>query len=66
MDLIYRRRPVWNILYGNVAGYYEEMKEYLEEECTAAGSFSAPTYGMRITRYSGTRPWKVTVYRVKR
>ncbi|MFP4618975.1 MAG: ArnT family glycosyltransferase [Spirochaetaceae bacterium] len=66
MDFIYRNRPVWNILYGNVTGYYKEMKEFLEEECTVAGSFSSPTYGMRITRYSGTRPWEVTVYRVRR
>jgi hypothetical protein len=65
MDLIYNRRPMWNILYGNVAGYYEDMQHFLRQRCTAVGQFNSPVYGMRITRYMGRRPWKVTVYRVK-
>ncbi|MFO7730917.1 MAG: hypothetical protein R6V86_09145 [Spirochaetia bacterium] len=64
MDLIYNRRPMWNILYGNVAGYYDEMQQFLGRQCTEVGHFESPIYGMRITRYMGRRPWKVTVYRV--
>src|SRR6056297_68237 len=64
MDLIYSRRPMWNILYGNVAGYYDEMQEFLSRRCTEVGGFESPIYGMRITRYMGRRPWKVTAYRV--
>lgn len=66
MDLIYERRPVWNILYGNVAAYYEEMKAFLDEECRLVGSFNSPVYGMRITRYSGTQPWPVKIYKIKK
>lgn len=66
MDLIYRERPVWNILYGNVAAYYDDMQRFLHDHCVAVGSFEAPVYGMRIVAYSGTRPWKVTLYRVRR
>ncbi len=65
MEVIYQRRPVWNILYGNVTSYYEEMKSFLSKHCVEEGSFSSPVYGMRITRYSGREDWKVTVYRVK-
>lgn len=66
MDIIYKERPVWNILYGNVAAYYGDMQRFLQENCDAVGSFDAPVYGMRIVAYSGKRSWKVTLYRVKR
>lgn len=64
MDLIYRQRPVWNILYGNVAAYYEDMQQFLAANCRPVGSFESPIYGMRITRYMGRKPWRVNVYRV--
>lgn len=66
MDLIYRQRPVWNILYGNVASYYQDMQQFLAENCRPIGSFESPVYGMRITRYMGRKPWQVQVYRVDR
>lgn len=66
MDVIYRERPVWNILYGNVAAYYDDMQRFLAEDCVAVASFEAPVYGMRIVSYSGKHPWKVTLYRVRR
>ncbi len=64
MDIINQRRPVWNILYGNVHEYYDEMQDFLEKKCVPEGEFESPVYGMRIVRYSGTRTWKVRVYRV--
>lgn len=64
MDLIYRQRPVWNILYGNVAAYYEDMQQFLTANCRPVGSFESHIYGMRITRYMGRKPWRVNVYRV--
>lgn len=64
MDIINQRRPVWNILYGNVHEYYHEMQEFLEKNCVPEGEFESPVYGMRIVRYSGTRPWRVRIYRV--
>ncbi|MFP4564137.1 MAG: ArnT family glycosyltransferase [Spirochaetia bacterium] len=64
MDYIYNHRPIWNILYGNVWLYYEEMNRFLDEECTVIGEFTAPIYGMRIVRYIGDEDWKVRIYRV--
>ncbi len=66
MDFIYRQRPVWNILYGNVASYYGAMQQFLAEKCRPVGSFESPIYGMRITRYMGRDPWQVQVYKVIR
>ena len=66
MDLIYQQRPVWNILYGNVAAYYEDMQQFLAANCRPVGSFESPIYGMRITRYMGREPWRVQVYKIIR
>ena len=65
MDFIYARRPVWNILYGNLYPYYDDMQRFLSEDCTAIASFTSP-YAMRITRYRDDQDWTVTVYRVER
>lgn len=62
---IYERRPVWNIMYGNIVPWYLQMLPFLEEHCSPTSEFTAPCYGMRITRYMGDKPWQVKVYRVK-
>jgi 4-amino-4-deoxy-L-arabinose transferase-like glycosyltransferase len=64
LDYIYNHRPRWNIIYGNIVPWYREMQEFLRNRCTLTGQFDSPWYGMRITRYIGTQPWKVRVYRV--
>lgn len=64
MDFIAERRPVWNIIYGNVIPYYDDMKRFLNEECSVVSEFTSP-YAMRIVQYSDKQEWTVTVYRVE-
>lgn len=64
MDFIYENRPKWNGLYGNPS-YYEEMRDFAENNCQLVDTFDATVYGMRIVRYNRDRPWQVRVYRVK-
>jgi len=64
MDFIYNHRPVWNIIYGNIFPYYQDMKEYLNNECKLVHSFKNKTYGMRIVRYIGDREWNIKIYQV--
>lgn len=64
MDFIYQKRPVWNIIYGNVHPYFQEMKQFLSEDCTAVASFTSP-YAMRIVKYAYEQQWAVTIYRVE-
>lgn len=64
MDYIYEHRPMWNMLYGNLYPYYQDMKNYLKEECTMVYSFTDSTYGMRIARYIGEREWQIKIYKV--
>lgn len=64
MDFIAERRPVWNIIYGNVIPYYDDMKRFLAEECSVVSEFTSP-YAMRIVQYSDRQEWTVTVYRVE-
>ncbi len=65
METIYRERPVWNILYGNVAAYYADLHRFIDKRCLRVASFASPRYGMRIVAYSGKKAWKVTLYRVQ-
>ncbi len=65
MDYIYQHRPVWNIMYGNLYPYYEDMQQFLAERCTPVVSFTSP-YAMRITDHMDDQDWMVTVYRVDR
>ncbi|MCE5236123.1 MAG: glycosyltransferase family 39 protein [Eubacteriales bacterium] len=64
MDFIYAKRPVYNILYGNLYPYYEEVQRFLEERCTRVAAFTSP-YAMRIPRYMYEGAWEVRVYRVE-
>ncbi len=64
LDFIYSRRPVWNVLYGNIAYWYPEMKELLKNDGTLIKEFSSPGYGMRIAAYRYREEWKVRIYRL--
>lgn len=64
MDYIYKNRPIWNIIYGNVVPYYDDMQTFLQDECTDVASFTSP-YAMRIIRHAYAQNWTVTVYRVQ-
>lgn len=63
MDIIYRERPVWNDLYGNLYPYYRELKRRLETGYEAVAQWQEPWYGMRIQAYAGRRPYGITLYR---
>ncbi|MFZ5966149.1 MAG: ArnT family glycosyltransferase [Bacillota bacterium] len=63
MDFIYRSRPIWNGIYGNLL-YYEDMQAFLNEHCELVHEFQAPIYGMRIVRYVDDKPWKIKIYKV--
>jgi 4-amino-4-deoxy-L-arabinose transferase-like glycosyltransferase len=64
MDFIYNSRPEWNIIYGNLYPYYNDMQEYLNNNTELVYEFTDSTYAMRIVRYIGEKNWYVKVYRV--
>jgi len=63
MDFIYERRPVWNIVYGNLYPYYEDMNDFFFSDCTLIHEFTSP-YAMRISRFSEEKDWSVKIYKV--
>jgi len=65
MDVIYRERPVWNDLYGNLYYYYEDMQAFLTEQCRCIAAFPAPVYGMRITQYMFKQPYGIRIFFVE-
>lgn len=65
MDFIYNSRPQWNIMYGNLYPYYQDMKNFIENNTEKVYQFTDKTYAMRIVRYIGQKEWTVKIYRVK-
>ncbi len=63
MDFIYQSRPVWNIVYGNLYPYYEDMQEFISNDCDFVYEFSS-SYAMRIVEYTDDKEWLVKIYRV--
>ncbi len=67
LEYIYSVRPKWNAIYGNTAGYYEQMQTFLQKGCEEVGHFDNPHYGVRIQELIGSGEHDtVTVYRVKK
>lgn len=65
IDFIYDTRPVWNIVYGNIYPYYEDMNSFLNSDCELVDEFHSP-YAMRIVRFANERDWLIKIYKVKR
>jgi 4-amino-4-deoxy-L-arabinose transferase-like glycosyltransferase len=66
MDYIYQTRPTWNILYGNLYPYYNQLQLYLEKNCQLIYQFSSPIYGNRIISQIDKKDWFIKIYQVKK
>lgn len=64
LDYIYETRPVWNMMYGNIYPWYEDLHTFLSSSCDLEEVFSSPGYAMRITALRYSRNWEIRVYRV--
>lgn len=64
MEFIYLRRPVWNVMYGNLHPYYEDMIDFLDQKCVKVGEFNS-IYAMRIVRFMNEENWSVQIFKVK-
>lgn len=64
MDFIYNSRPKWNLLYGNLYPYYQEMKQFIKEDSSLIKSFTNSTYGIRIAEKIGQKDWQIKIYQV--
>ncbi len=63
LDRIYRERPLWNDVYGNLYPYYTDLMHLLERRGRVAVTFETP-YAMRLLPYLPQGPHSVTVYRL--
>ena len=64
MDVIYKENPRWDALYGNLS-YYNDMKVFLENNCTLVNEFNDKIYGMRIARYINEKDWLIKIYKIR-
>lgn len=58
------RNPSWQILYGDDAGYYDELQEIILENGSLVHEFTDAYYGNRIISYIGDYPWTIQVYTI--
>jgi hypothetical protein len=66
LDYIYKTRPVWNILYGNLYPWYQELQDFLQSSCELVDSFKSPGYAMRISALRFRSDWEIHIYKVIR
>lgn len=64
LEYIYEKTPKYNGVYGDVAIYYDELKEYLNENCTEIYSFYNSTYGTNLSSLVDNKDWLIRVYLV--
>ena len=65
MQFIYDRRPAWNVMYGNLYPYYEELLQFIDGNCELIGEFESP-YAMRIVRFMNYESWDMRVYQIEK
>lgn len=63
MEYIRNTSPTWDFLYGS--SYMDDLFRYISENTELIVEFENPIYAMRISRYSGTYPWKTRIYRIR-
>jgi len=64
MDAIFAERPQWNLLYGNLYPYYDELLSVLDSRGARIDVIEAPVYAMRIVPYMESRNAVLTIYRL--
>ncbi len=65
LDIIYRERPLWNDLYGNIYPHYREIKEFIENRCVRTGEVLDETYPVRIVDFIGRKKYSAAVFKVE-
>ena len=64
LTFIYENRPVWNIIYGDLA-YMDQLNSFIEDHCSFVGSFVNNTYGIRIVeKINNIEDISIRVYKV--
>lgn len=64
IDYVYENRPLWNSLYGNTAGYYQDLKHILQNSILVS-TYSSNNYACRISLLQNTRNWTAYIYTIK-
>ena len=64
LGIIFKERPVWNTMYGNIYPWYEDMMVFINTNCEKLYQWNEPVFGMRITSYMGKHNGNITIYKV--
>ncbi|RKX88108.1 MAG: hypothetical protein DRP58_01290 [Spirochaetes bacterium] len=64
LDIIFKERPVWNTMYGNLYPWYPDMMKFIETSCIAITNWNEPVFGMRITSYQGEKKGNIRIFKI--
>ncbi|MDF2521242.1 MAG: hypothetical protein K0R84_1870, partial [Clostridia bacterium] len=62
LDLM-QQLPEWYSIYGPM-DYYDEMQKFIKENCQQVYEYTDAYYGIGISKYIGTKDWKIRIYKV--
>ena len=54
----------WNILYGDVSNYYNDLIKFIDEKTEYIAEFNSKDYGIRIVKYMGEDRWNIRIFKV--
>ncbi len=66
LDYIHRNPDPWQVLYGPDESWYEDMQNYLAENCEEIATLPAPIYGNRIVSFLNDPYWNLHIYKIKK
>ena len=64
-DIIYRERPLWNDLYGNIYPFYNEINNFIKNKCILLNEIHDSVYPVRIVDFMRKNKYSVKIYKVK-
>jgi len=64
MDLIYNTRPIYNDVYGNTYYYYQDLQDFIKNNCSYIGEFEDNLYSIRIVSHQFQENYQVRVYKI--
>ncbi len=64
LEIIFKERPLWNTMYGNIYPWYEDMMSFIKSDCKKLYEWSEPVFGMRITTYMGKLNSNISIFKI--
>ncbi|WKY48690.1 glycosyltransferase family 39 protein [Eubacteriaceae bacterium ES3] len=65
LSFIVENHPHYNIMYGDLTNIFNEMMDYLNDNCEETAQFTSPTYGTELWPQIDQKNWQIHVFKVR-